>query len=259
MIPRRYNCRMGWFEEMTPGTTLTAAVREIIETAMLAFSDHQRRVMIRAGVRFLPPEFDALVQRGQLDYRTSGAARYFRSIRIVHLFGTVSIKNVRHELGHCWDHVRRGNVHSLRGLSGDSLAAALGRSSPFTLSSTDRVERYLGLYRRRIEELSHSHRLRPGCHPHTQFNQLSDRYKLGGWNYPSHDAAEFYAECYSYFHAPSGEQGAPLDHARLRLYAREMYNLLEHESRSEHSPIPDPAAIQQAIQDECLPEPAPIH
>ncbi len=255
---------MGWFEEMTPGTTLTAAVREIIETAMRAFSDHQRQVMIRAGVRFwpdqaLPPEFDALVQRGQLQYHTGGAARYFPSIRILHLFGTVSIENVRHELAHCWDHVRRGNVHSLRGLSGHALAAAIARPSPFTLSSTDRVERYLGLYRRRLAELSQSHRLRPGCRPQTQFNSLSDRYKLAGWDYPARDAAEFYAECYRLFHAPAGEPNAPLNYARMWLYAREMYDLLEHESGREHSPVPDPAALRQAIQDECLPEPVPIH
>ena len=139
---------MGWLEEMTPGTTLTAEVREIIVTAMLAFSEHQRRVMIRAGVRFwpdqaLPPEFDALVQRGQLSYTTSGATRYFRPLRLVHLFGTVNVKNVRHELAHCWDHVRRGSVRSLRGLSGDSLLAAIGRSEPVPLSGTDRVAQFL--------------------------------------------------------------------------------------------------------------------
>lgn len=249
---------------MTPGTTLTAEVREIIVTAMLAYSDHQRRVMIRAGARFwpdqaLPPEFYALGPGNRLDYTTPGAARYFRPLRLVHLFGTTNVKNVRHELAHCWDHVRRGNVRSLRGLSGTSLFAAIGRSAPMTLSSTAPVEGYLDLYRRRIAELVLHRRLRPGCRPQTTTSTPNaEFYKLGGWSYPSQDATEFYAECYRIFHAPSSEAGAALDQARLWLYAREMYNLLERESRSEQSPVPNSAAIQAAIQLQCLPDPAPL-
>ena len=250
---------------MTPGTTLTAQVRETIVTAMLAFSDHQRSVMIRAGVRFwtaqaLPPESDALVQDGRLVYTTPGAARYFRPLRIVHLFssGPITVPQVRHELAHCWDHVRRGNVHSVRGLSADALFAAISGSAPMTLSSTDLVERCLDLYRRRLTELVQSRRLRPGCRPQIQSTPDAEFYQLGHWGYPSHNALEFYAECYRIFHAPSSEAGAAGNQARLWLYAREMYDLLKHESRSERSPLPDPAAIQAAIRLECLPDPAPI-
>ena len=49
-VAESHNCHVGWLEDMTPGTTLTAEARQIIVTAMLAFSDHQRRVMIQAGV-----------------------------------------------------------------------------------------------------------------------------------------------------------------------------------------------------------------
>jgi hypothetical protein len=41
-------------------------------------------------------------------------------------------------------------------------------------------------------------------------------------------------------------------------YAREMFDLLRRESSREQSPVPDPEAIQQAIRDECLPDPAPV-
>jgi hypothetical protein len=118
------------------------------------------------------------------------------------------------------------------------------------------MERYLDLYRRRLTELDRSQRLRPGCRPQTP--RLEERYKLGGWSVPQHDTTEFYAECYRIFHSPSGQAGAAMNQARLWLYAREMYNFLERESRSEQSPVPDPAAIQAAIRLECLPDPAPI-
>ena len=145
---------MGWIEDMTPGTTLTAQARQ-------ALSDHQRHVLIRAA-------------------------------RVVHLSGTASAGNIRHGLARCRDHVRRGNVRSLRGLTGDALLAEIARTPSYSLSTTDRVERCLGNYRRRIAALAHSHRLRPGCRPRTQFERLSDRYK----------------------------PGAALDHARMWLYAR---------------------------------------
>jgi hypothetical protein len=66
---------------------------------------------------------------------------------------------------------------------------------------------------------------------------------LGG--YSTTTAVEFYAEGFNVFH---GNQVT--NQARLLVYARDLYDLLERESVAEHLPVPNRNELMQRFRDE---------
>jgi hypothetical protein len=229
---------MSFIEDMSPGITLTAALRETIENAFRAFSEHQLRCMVRAGVRFwnqvaLPPELQGLVSATSL-----GAARYLPQIRLIQLRPNAPLYHVRHEMAHAWDHVRNDDVNSLIGKSArEILRIARHRAR---LGADSRAMRQYSLhYRNQINGL----RTRGNLAVPLEFD-LIQGYSM------NEDPREFYAEGYNVFHGNQIER-----QARLWRYARELYTFLENEAHQQGLGVPDSSRFPELVRDLHLPSP----
>jgi len=206
---------------------------KMLRRAMAAFSTDQLKAMKKAGVRFwrsgeYPPPFKGDFMPSQP--RRLEMARYDPGTRVIQWGPKAGIDEIRHELAHAWDHVRRGTVARLDSVTGARLKKAVLNPPPLSseseekrLTLTEMVGQETKKVKLSVQEIFDRFMSRPA--------------RTGGdWSFantrtdPEHvlnNAKEFYAEGYSVFHGDTTDA-----QAQLLCDAPELYQLLENEARA---------------------------
>jgi|GEM_PF-2495160 len=212
-------------------------LREAILTVMESFSIRQLSRMERAGVRFwtvgplsLPDTIKIVIDI------PAGKTSYMPQARVIHLASKISVPEIRHEMAHAWDHIRTLKEKDLRridNLNDKQIEAVLGARIRMN-SQAERIEKMFESYRNVLKKLP---------------RELS--FDLGAREgYSATSPQEFYAEGYSVFHSNQIS-----NQARLFLYARKLYDLLEKEANDQGLTTPPRADIEREIKQQKYPSP----